>query len=132
MSSRDGGDEAIEMQGEHRVNIVLVTFTCYDQTAWHTAAWKGKGLKYHITMRYRKKPGQELTEGTQRPEMKQRLGKCCLLTFLFIPDHFPWNGTTCSGLDPPSSIITQEDVPQTCTWANKAGGNFSLLGIPFP
>lgn len=127
------GDEAIEMQGEYRVNIVLVTFTCYDQTAWSTATWEGKGLYYHITVHYRKKPRQELKEGARWPEMKQRLEKCCLLTFLFSPDHFPWYGTTCTGLDPPTSIITQENVPQTCTRQGQHDrGSFSLMRISFP
>lgn len=64
--------------------------------------------------------------------MKQRLGKCCLLSFLFS-SHFPWYGTTYSGLDPPTSIILKKMSHRHDMHMGQQGqGQFFSIGNHFP
>ena len=90
---------------------------------WRKTTWGGKAL-FDITAHDEGKPGQELTAGTRRQELKQRpwgttpywLLLYGLLSLLFyIPQNYmPMAGTTHGRLGPPTQIMNQENIPQTC------------------
>lgn len=50
----------------------------------------------------------------------------CLDCFYRTQDYSPEGGSTYSGLWPPTSIINQENFPETCPTGQSEGGN-SLL-----
>jgi hypothetical protein len=73
--------------------------------------------------------GKTVWPGTQSMNLEAKTGaetieECCLLgcshgllNLFFFPTtqaHMPRGGTTHSGLDPPTSIINQENSTQTC------------------
>jgi hypothetical protein len=101
----------------------VLGFYCRDKAAWQKSFWGEKDLFHLIVCN---PAAREVGAGTQSRELeagtdKEAIGECCLLTcsswlaqptFLYNSRAPQSNDTTHRGLDPPTSIINQENVPQ--------------------
>lgn len=99
-----------EVKGKHhqawhsRLTMLLFAFYCCDRTPWSKAAWGGKALF--------------LESGTDARAVK----KHCLLIFSV---YLLQSRNTCLGMAPltmgwrpPTSIVNQENIPQSCLRVN--------------
>lgn len=116
-------------------------FYCSAKTLIKTNFWR-KGFGLHVpghNLSVRKlRAGCQGRDLESRPEADAR-EKCCLSIFLTmdrsicfsIPHRATWagNGTSHSGLDPLTSVIIQENAPQSCLQENLMEA-FSNWGCP--
>jgi hypothetical protein len=86
-----------------------------------------------FTVHHLEEPHQELKAGTEAEAMEECCvqGSLTLLAFLDNPGPPAQGGITHSGLDPPTSILNQENVPRTCPQAELMEA-IPCLRSPFP
>lgn len=105
------------MLNDHRR---LPLFDCYGcrERPRPKATWGGKGflsLYFQVTISHGGKTGQELKAGTGK--VASRLSLWLMLSQLSEPRPTSW-GLVLPTVGPPTSIISQDNLPQTLSQAN--------------